>query len=166
MQLSEHFTLQEGTDSSTAQRLGIDNTPPAEIIEHMKISAAGAEQVRAILGFPMHIDSWYRCEALEKALTEKDYVRWCNAHGHPVNADSWKEYFARKAHPQGFAIDFLCPQFGNPEAIVKKLKSSGIKFDQLLMEGTWVHISFAPAMRGIVELVTFTNGTPSYKVVS
>ena len=32
MQLSKHFSLREMVKSQTAERLGIDNTPPEEVI--------------------------------------------------------------------------------------------------------------------------------------
>lgn len=162
MQLSEHFTLEEATLSSTALRSGIDNgSPSAEVISNAKVAAAGMEQVRKCLGVPIHIDSWIRCEALERILCEKDFQRWCAAHGKDA-ATAWPEYFARKAHPKGFAVDFTAAGYGTPTEIARVLKGSGIKFDQLILEGTWVHISFDPALRQQVLSATFTNGTPNY----
>lgn len=162
MQLTEHFSAEEATDSSTAQRAGIDNKPNDEQLGNMRIAASGMEDVRTILGFPIHIGSWLRVEALEKLLTKKDFTRWCDAHSQIIDDAAWAVYFARKAHPKGFAVDFTCPQFGTPEEIVHKLQEAGLKFDQLIMEGTWVHVSFAPAMRGEVLAATFTDGVPSY----
>ena len=68
-----------------------------------------------------------------------------------------------KAHPKGFAADFICSQFGTPLKIVQALAKSKIKFDQLIMEQTWVHVSFAPAMRQQILTATFTGGVPLYK---
>jgi len=163
MELSKHFTLEEGKFSSTALRMGINNTPTDEIIERMKVAAECMEKVRKALGnIPIHVDSWYRCEALERVITAKDYVRWCNQHGHPLMS-SWNLYFRRKAHPKGYAVDFVCPEFGTPLEIVKALVKAKIKFDQLIQEGTWVHISFDPMMRGEVMTATFAgDGTPHY----
>lgn len=166
MQLSEHFSLAEAIDSSTAIRMGIDNIPTDEQISNMKIAAAGMEQIRTVLAHPINTNSWLRVEALEKILANKDYISWCGIHKHTIDDASWDIYFARKGHPKGFAIDFTCPAFGTPAEIVAKLKDSGIKFDQLLMEGTWVHVSFDPQMRNQVEVVTFVNDTPSYTKVS
>lgn len=162
MQLSEHFTLEEGMDSPNALRLGIDNTPDDATVERMQVAAAGMEQVRETLGFPIHVNSWFRSEEWEKVLTHKDYVRWCSAHGYEVNDQSWALYFSRKGHPKGYAIDFVCPQFGTPLNIVHAIASCSIKFDQLIQEGTWVHISFDPQMRGQVMTATFTDGVPNY----
>lgn len=162
MQLSEHFALEEGVDSPTAIRLGIDNHPDYETIARMRTAAGLMEQVRAILGHPIRVNSWFRCEALEKVITHNDYVRWCGVHGHAVDEASWALYFARKGHPKGYAVDFVCPEFGNPLEIVLALQRTDIKFDQLIQEGTWVHISADPQQRMEVMTATFINGTPMY----
>lgn len=162
-QLSDHFTLFEATRSSTAERLGISNSPNDTQIANAKVAAAGMELVRVVLNNnSVHVDSWIRVEPLEKVLTHKDYVRWCLDHNLPVSDGSWIRYFQRKAHPKGFAVDFICPAFGTPAEIAKAIRDSGIKFDQLIIEGSWVHISFAPELRQQVLLATFHNGTPSY----
>lgn len=162
MNLSEHFTLAEATLSSTAVRQGINNNSPSEeVVSNATIAAVGMEQVRKCLAAPVHVDSWIRCEELERVLCEKDFQRWCAAHSKD-SANDWAEYFARKAHPKGFAVDFTAPAYGTPAEIARVLKGSGIKFDQLILEGTWVHISFDPALRQQILSATFTNGTPSY----
>lgn len=162
MNITPHFTLEEATRSSTAKRLGIDNTPDSAQLSGIYIAALGMEMVRRILGFPISIDSWLRAEALEKVLTRKDYLGWCKRHQRSDCDESWAVYFARKGHPKGFSVDFTCSQFGTPEMIVKALLSAGLKFDQLILEGDWVHVSFAPAMRGEYLIAIFTDGEPSY----
>ena len=47
MQLTPHFTLAELTASTTATRLGIDNTPPAEIVPRLIMVAEMLERIRA-----------------------------------------------------------------------------------------------------------------------
>ena len=121
--LSEHFTLDEATHSTTALRLGIDNTQVIpEIISNTKITAVKMEKVRVILGEPIHIDSWIRSLQLNQALGSKDNSK----------------------HLLGFAVDFICPTFGTPETICKMLISYAdlLRFDQLIFEHTWVHIGF------------------------
>lgn len=138
MQLSDHFTLEELTFSSTAQRLGIDNTPAPEIAAHLTTLAAGLEKVRALLGGPMRIDSGYRCPALNTAVGGAK----------------------ASAHLEGYAADFVCPSFGTPLQIVKAIEASDIQFDKCIQEGTWVHISFAPDARRILLTAHFgPNGT-------
>lgn len=163
MKLTDHFTLAELSRSDTATRLGIDNDPPTVLLPNMATLALGLEQCRARLNHtPLHILSAYRCEELERVLCAKDYAAWCRRHGRHVGVESWAEYFARKAHPKGWAADFVCPAFGSPQAIVGALQDCGIRYDQLIGEGTWVHISFAPAMRGEVLSAQFINGQPAY----
>lgn len=160
--LTDHFSLEELACSDTAERLGIDNTPPDRIVTNLFVLAVGLEKVRALLGFPLRVNSGYRCEELERVITRKDYAAWCTRHGRYGDSHSWADYFKRKAHPNGFAGDFICPAFGDPLSIVKAIEASDIRFDQVICEGSWVHISFAPAMRREVLTATFTAGTATY----
>src|SRR5215467_2562572 len=130
MNLTENFTLEELYVSSTAVRQGIDNTPDPVIVENLRLLAWGLEEVRALLGEPMHIDSGYRCPELNLAIKGAK----------------------NSAHVRGYAADFICPGFGNPLEIVRAISKSAIAFDQCIREGTWVHISFDPRARK--ELLT------------
>jgi hypothetical protein len=145
MNLSEHFTLEEATFSSNAVRMGINNDPPASMYPALKLAAAGMEQVRALLGHPVHVDSWFRCPELNSRT--------------PGSA-------THSAHMDGYAVDFTCPPFGSPKDIVRKIAASDIKFDKVIMEGTWVHISFAPALRRLTLIADFSkldkDGKPTY----
>lgn len=163
MNLTPHFTLEELVHSDTAVRLGIDNAPPAGIVDHLRVLAGGLEEIRDMLGKPLRILSGYRCEALERVLTAKDFAAWCKRRGGEPDDEMWAKYFAGKAHPQGFAGDFTCQAFGTPAQIVKLVAISALRFDQLIEEGTWAHASFAPAMRRTVMSATFApDGTPTY----
>ena len=125
MKLSPHFTLEEMTDSYEATRLGIDNSAPSRVMPNLRALAAGMEGVRALLGKPIHINSGYRCAALNAAIGGSK----------------------TSAHLKGFAADFICPAFGTPTDIVHRIQTSGVRFDQCILEGTWVHLSFDPRMR-------------------
>lgn len=143
MNLTSHFTLSALTFSSTAQRLGIDNSPPVEYLPHLQILAEGLEKVRGILGLynnGMYLDSGYRCPALNKAVGGA--------------ADS--------GHMLGYCEDFVCPSIGTPLQIIQKLAAGGLKFDQLIQEGTWVHVSFDPRLRGMVLTAHFGPGGTTY----
>ena len=78
MQLTEHFSLAELTDSDTAVRLGIDNTPPDTLMDNLRRTAEMGEVIRGILcevarkEIIVTINSGYRCEALERAICWKD----------------------------------------------------------------------------------------------
>lgn len=140
-QLTAHFSLKELTDSTKAVEQGIDNTPPDDIVAHLQVAAEGMEQVRALLGFPIKVNSGYRCPELNKAV-----------HG---AVDS--------AHMNGYAVDFICPQYGDPTAIVRTIVASGVKYDKVIMEQSWVHISFDPKLRGVNLIAKFdANGDATY----
>lgn len=125
-QLSTHFSLDEFTQSSTAVRLCIPNVPSVAMVGTLTNTALKMELVRHLLGEnAINVDSAYRSPALNMAI-----------HG-----------ATNSAHTFGYAVDFTCPAYGTPAAIVAKLLEQGIKFDQLILEGTWVHISFDPRMR-------------------
>ena len=78
------------------------------------------------------------------------------------------------AHCTGYAADFICPAFGTPLEIVRAIQAHNahcieqcqgadvISFDQLIEEGTWVHISFDPKMRGQALTAHFANGSATY----
>ena len=160
--LTDHFSLAEITNSNTALRLGIDNSLPSTLLGAARSTAQSLERVRTLLGVPIRISSGYRCEALERVLCSKDYISWCAKRKTAADEASWAKYFAAKAHPKARAIDFTAPSFGSPLQIVKKLQASNLSFGQLLMEGTWVHISFDGDRRD-VQTVTFDQtGTPIY----
>jgi len=144
MKLSEHFNLAEFTQSQTAARKSIDNTPDAVVKNNLTIVAANMETVRALLdNKPITISSGYRSPALNRAVGGS----------------------ATSAHVNGWAVDFICPAFGTPLQVVEKLKNSNLKFDQIIEEGTWVHISFAPTMRKQVMKASFKNGKPTYSFI-
>lgn len=140
MKLTDHFTLEELCFSSTAERLGIDNTPDDAIVVNMRSLAQGLERVRGLLGLAMHIDSGYRCPELNAAVKGAE----------------------KSAHMRGFAADFICPQYGDPLRIVQAVVASDIGFDQCIQEGTWVHISFDPRMKREVLTAHFGPGGTTY----
>ena len=126
MQLSPSFSLEQLTYSETAEKGGIDNTPPPEMIENLKQLARGLEALQALLGAPLEISSGYRCAALNEA----------------VGGSSASQ------HMQGLAADIACPGFGPPLALARAIQQSGVGFDQCILEyGQWVHLSFSDTPR-------------------
>lgn len=123
--LSPNFTLEELTISQTAARLGLDNAPPPEVLEHLTNTALRMEAVRDLLKRPILVSSGYRSPSVNAAVGG----------------------VANSAHCQGWAVDFIAPGFGDPIHICKAVAASPMEWDQIIEEGTWVHISFAPAMR-------------------
>ena len=132
--LSPNFSMAEFVASDEAVRRGIRNVPGPAAIARGRNSAAGMERVRVALNDePINVTSWYRSPALNAAI------------GGSVNSD----------HMRGDAVDFKCPGYGSPLAICHAIVKSGIRFDQLIEEGTWVHISFGPRMRQ--QVLTMRN---------
>ena len=142
MNLSPHFTLEELTRSDTARKLGLDNTPESFLIPNLSKTAYGMEEVRTLLGDkPILISSGYRSHKVNLAVGSKN---------------------PNSQHTIGCAVDFTCPQFGDPEAIVRKIVDSEINFDQVIQEHkSWVHISFSDRNRK-QALVIDGAGTRSF----
>jgi hypothetical protein len=165
MKLTKNFTYEELMHSETAVRNGIDNNPPVEIAERQRtVTAPGLEQVRlALNGKPIIVSSGYRCEAVERLVARKDFEAWCERAGRRKDETAWREYFPRKGHPKGYCVDFICPGYGSPREVVRRISEAGVRFDQCIEEGTWVHISFDPAMRQKIMTARFdSKGRPTY----
>lgn len=143
MQLSAHFTLEELIASETAARKGIDNGPPADLLPNLRALAEGLERVRDSLGgHPIHINSGYRCAALNSAVGGA----------------------AHSMHMRGLAADILCPQYGPPLAVCRAIVAADIETDQIIHEyGKWCHVSFAaPAQRPRRQLLTIASAALGY----
>ncbi len=66
---SEFFKLEEFTKSATASRLGIKNTPDAEVIQNLQYGVDMVlDPLRRLYGKPVIITSGYRCPQLNKAV--------------------------------------------------------------------------------------------------
>lgn len=122
-QLTAHFALEE---LACTQHREFDNTPPPEVVGNLRLTAARLEQVRRALGERViSVSSGYRSRALNRAVGGA----------------------RTSAHLTGHAVDFNCYGFGDPLAVCRVLAASDIAFDQLIEEGSWVHISFDPRLR-------------------
>lgn len=121
--LSEHFTLQELTASSTARRLDIPNVPNTQQVENLRaLATEQLEEVSRLWGVAVHVDSAFRSTAVNKAV------------GGAVNSQ----------HRDGNAAD-LIPHELELKTAYEMVLNSNIPFDQLIYEfGDWVHISRAP----------------------
>ena len=140
--LTQPYTVAQLIQSDKATALHIDNTPDAiwnsNITQYL---IPGLDKVKALLGYDLEHSSGYRCPALNAAVGGSK----------------------TSAHMEGYAEDFWCPAFGSPAQIVHALSASGLKFDQLIYEHTWVHISFDPRLRQQFETAHFdANGDAKY----
>ncbi|AOS80270.1 hypothetical protein Q5W_15475 [Hydrogenophaga sp. PBC] len=144
MQLTPNFTLAELLQSDTAERRGIPNVPTAQaLLAIQRQLAPGLQRIRDLLGAPLIVSSGYRSPALNAAI------------GGSRNSQ----------HTRGEAADFRAPGYGSPLEICRLLTAhkERIGFDQLIEEGTWVHVSFvATRPRGQVLTAHFVNGRARY----
>ena len=118
--LTPHFTLEELCASEFAARNAIDNTPTPEVVANLKRLASMLEKVRELLKKPIHISSGYRSPALNARIGGS----------------------TKSAHMDGRAADFICPAFGTPYQVAKKIATARLGFDQMIHEyGRWVHLA-------------------------
>jgi len=126
--ISEHITLHEATASPTALRLKINNEPNPETLERMKLVAEMCfEPLRKWYGKPIKVNSFYRCDTLNKAV------------GGAVNAEGK----STSQHCLGEAIDMSASSREENKKLFDYAKAN-LVFDQLINEYdySWVHISF------------------------
>lgn len=153
MNVSPNFSLKELTDSPTARKLGIDNTPTAEHLQNMRFVCENIlEKVRAHFGKPVQVNSSYRCPALNKAIGGS----------------------TTSQHVNGEAVDFEIPGISNK--VVADYVSENLDFDQVILEffnpaegpnSGWVHVSSKKAGNRKQKLVALKDGTKTvYKPVT
>ena len=141
MQLTQHFTLAELTKSSTAERLGLDNTPPPEVLPALTSTAEMLERIRSTLGVPVTVTSGYRAWAVNKAV------------GGVTTSD----------HAQGRAADIVAPRYGTPLQIARALAPlvDVLGIGQLIYERfgstSWVHVSTRVPDKRVNRVITITD---------
>lgn len=122
LKVSKYFTFKELIHSDTAVSLGLVNNPDLPRLVTCIRTAAEMDKIREFLGSAVFPSSWYRSPTVNTAVGS-------------VNPSS--------QHTEGEAVDFVCPGFGTPAEIVRAISQSDLIFDQLILEHSWVHISFA-----------------------
>lgn len=141
MNLTQHFTLAELTRSTTAEKLGIDNTPPPELLPRLILVAEMLERIRTTLNCPVIVSSGYRCEKVNLAV------------GGATTSD----------HPQGHAADIVAPRFGTATQVARMLAPlvSVLGIGQLILEGVngrqWVHVSTHTPEKSVNRVITITD---------
>ena len=138
MQLTEHFTLEEFTFSSTAKARGIYNTISSQrVIENLRnLCEQVLEPLRSYANQPITISSGYRCKALNKVV------------GGARNSQ----------HMTGEAADIHIPLYDFKDSTGSRLTdietarewmqwlTDNTDFDQLILETVnrkifWIHVS-------------------------
>ena len=125
--ISKHISYKEATRSTTALRLGIENIPNEYELQNMEMVAKHIfEPLRQAIDAPIKINSFFRCEELNKAIGGS----------------------SKSQHCQGRAID-IDDIYGHvSNAFMYYYIKDNLDFDQLIWEfGTddspdWVHVSY------------------------
>ena len=125
--ISKHISYKEGTNSVTAIRRGIDNTPNDKQLDNMVLLAEKVfEPLRVWVGGPIKINSFFRCPQLNKAIGGSPKSQHC--------------------HGQAIDIDDTYGKVANSE-MYNYIKNN-LDFDQMIWEfgdddnPAWVHVSY------------------------
>ena len=128
--ISKHISYKEATRSATALRLGIENVPNEYELQNMEMVAKKVfEPLREAVDAPIKINSFFRCEELNKAIGGS----------------------TKSQHCQGRAIDIDDVYGSVSNAFMYYYIKDNLDFDQLIWEfGTdhnpdWVHVSYVDA---------------------
>ena len=124
IQLTDHFSLEEMTNSETAQRLGISNTPTEQNIECLRNLCINVlEPLRAYMKRPLHVNSGYRCPDLNKAV------------GGVLTSQ----------HQEGKAADIAANNLKDGRKMLEYVAAE-LVFDQCFVETNgidfWLHVSY------------------------
>ena len=152
MSISKHISYKEGVYSRTATRLGIKNNPNAEQMKNMiAIAEEVFEPLRAYVGGPIKINSFFRSPELNKAIGGSTKSQHC--HGQAIDLD---DTFGRCTNAEMF------------EFIKKHLD-----FDQIIWEfgddesPDWVHVSYVSPEKNRKRCLKAykENGKTNYKII-
>lgn len=116
-----NFTISELLKSDVAKRASIKNIPAkAQTFDNMLLLIINCLQpIRNYIGKPVIITSGFRTPVLNQIV------------GGVANSQ----------HLTGCAADITVPGLSINE-VIQKIKVSGVEYDQLIHEGSWVHISY------------------------
>ena len=151
--VSEHITYKEATRSVTALRLGIENVPNDYELQNMELIAEKVfEPLRKAVNGPIKINSFFRCEELNKAIGGS----------------------SKSQHCQGRAIDIDDVYGYVSNSYMYYYIKDNLDFDQLIWEfGTdtepdWVHVSYVDgdSNRKRCLLAYKEEGKTKYKDIS
>ena len=126
MKLTNNFSLKELTQSQTALRNGLDNTPDQQQIDNLQnICEKILQPLREFYNLPVKVTSGFRSEQLATMIGSKPTSQHC----------------------KGEAVDFEIPGVDNKE-VATKIKDE-FTFDQLILEyyndtdinSGWIHVS-------------------------
>lgn len=119
----KYFTIAELCKSDTADRLGIDNRLPKDLLPNVEnLITEVLDPLREWYGKPITVNSGFRSPALNKAV------------GGSATSD----------HMQGRAADITGGSPAENKRLFNLVQSLGLPFDQLIDEKNfaWVHVSY------------------------
>ena len=125
MILSNNFALKEFTESVTAIRNSVDNSPTPEHIRNIQLLVKFVLQpLREALNKPIKVTSGYRSESLNKLIGGSKRSQHCKG--------------------QAADIQFRVDGVMDNKAIWDKIIELGLPFDQMIneFEFSWIHISY------------------------
>ena len=126
MYLTTHFTLEELCRSSFAIKNNLNNVPSKAVINNLLFTARKMERIRAYLGgFPIIVTSGFRSREVNSGV------------GGSHVSD----------HVNGLAVDFIVSSIPCPKTVADIINTSSIKYDQLILYNTFLHIGFGARMR-------------------
>jgi uncharacterized protein YcbK (DUF882 family) len=144
--MTQHFTLAEFTQSATATRLGIDNSLPDSLMGNALDTLFMLENIRQYLStlagkdIPILISSGYRSPELNTAIRGSQ----------------------KSDHLEAAAADWTAPSFGTSLEIAKVLEPvvNDLGIGQLINEFPggkgWVHTSIRKPILSINRIITIT----------
>lgn len=118
----KYFTIAELCRSATAQRLGIDNTPPASAVKALTVLVDEVlDPLREAWGGPIRVNSGYRCPELNEAVG-----------GTPTSQ-----------HQRGEAADITVGSRSANRRLLALIKRLDLPVDQCIDEKgcRWIHVS-------------------------
>ena len=121
----KHFTLSELTRSATADRLAIDNRPPAQAVANLHaLVALLLDPLRDAMGEPVYVNSGYRCPRLNEEVNGAQHSQ----------------------HMQGLAADI---RPATPSRLLEMVAyiEERLPFDQLIIYRDFLHVSISETLR-------------------
>ncbi len=130
----KYFTMKELAKSSTANKLGIDNTPTSEAsVALSNLVTHVLDPLREMYGKPITVNSGYRCPKLNAAV------------GGAKNSQ----------HMKGEAADITAGNKTENKKLFELIRDN-LPFDQLLNESdySWVHVSYVSSSKNRKQILS------------
>ncbi|MCH9852900.1 MAG: hypothetical protein K0U45_05285 [Alphaproteobacteria bacterium] len=147
--ISTHFTIDDVTDSIEADKHGIDNSLPSDLLPFAEEYAQiVAEPYAAFLGFKPDPNSWFRCKTLNTQIGGS----------------------TKSAHLEARAGDWCKKQAAMTQwALAKWFFEHLLYFDQIIIYNTFVHVGLARKKEKsrflLQKMIILDTGSKSYPII-